>query len=87
MNILEDILLTLQKNILLNIMESNEAIYSKLGDGLLVVDLAALDKLKNTELINKLKDLKIGEKIKNFIFGTYKQGKGLVSNVFGFGTE
>lgn len=76
------------KNILLNIMESNEAIYSKLGDGLLVVDLAsALDKLKNTELINKLKDLKIGEKIKNFIFGTYKQGKGLVSNVFGFGTR
>lgn len=76
------------KNILLNIMESNEAIYSKLGDGLLVVDLAsALDKLKNTELINKLKDLKIGEKIKNFIFGTYERGKGLVSNVFGFGTR
>lgn len=76
------------KNILLNIMESNEAIYSKLGDGLLVVDLAsALDKLKNTELINKLKDLKIGEKIKNFIFGTYEKGKGLVSNVFGFGTR
>ena len=74
------------KNILLNIMESNEAIYSKLGDGLLVVDLAAaLDKLKNTELINKLKSLKIGEKIKNFIFGTYERGKGLVGNVLGLG--
>ena len=72
------------KNILLNIMESNEAIYSKLGDGLLVVDLAAaLDKLKNTELINKLKSLKISEKIKNFIFGTYERGKGLVGNVLG----
>lgn len=72
------------KNILLNIMESNEAIYSKLGDGLLVVDLAAaLDKLKNTELIDKLKSLKIGEKIKNFIFGTYERGKGLIGNVLG----
>lgn len=74
------------KNILLNIMESNEAIYSKLGDGLLVVDLAtALDKLKNTKLIDKLKSLKIGEKIKNFIFGTYERGKGLVGNVLGLG--
>lgn len=74
------------KNILLNIMESNEAIYSKLGDGLLVVDLAAaLDKLKNTELIDKLKSLKIGEKIKSFIFGTYEKGKGLVGNVLGLG--
>lgn len=74
------------KNILLNIMESNEAIYSKLGDGLLVVDLAsALDKLKNTELLNKLKSLKIGEKIKNFIVGEYDKGKGLVGNVLGLG--
>lgn len=74
------------KNILLNIMESNEAIYSKLGDGLLVVDLAAaLDKLKNSELMNKLKSLKIGEKIKNFIFGTYERSKGLVGNVLGLG--
>lgn len=74
------------KNILLNIMESNEAIYSKLGDGLLVVDLAsALDKLKNSELMNKLKSLKIGDRIKNFIFGTYEKGKGLVGNVLGLG--
>ena len=74
------------KNILLNIMESNEAIYSKLGDGLLVVDLAsALDKLKNTELLNKIKSLKIGENIKNFIFGAYNRGKGLVGNVLGLG--
>ena len=76
------------KNILLNIMESNEAIYSKLGDGLLVVDLAAaLDKLKNSELMNKLKSLKIGDRIKNFIFGTYEKGKGLVGNIFGLGTR
>ena len=74
------------KNILLNIMESNEAIHSKLGDGLLVVDLASmLEKLKNTELLNKLKSLKIGDKIKNFIFGTYEKGKGLVGNVLGLG--
>jgi hypothetical protein len=76
------------KNILLNIMESNEAIYSKLGDGLLVVDLAsALDKLKNSEFMNKLKSLKIGDRIKNFIFGTYERGKGLVGNIFGLGTR
>ena len=74
------------KNILLNIMESNEAIYSKLGDGLLVVDLAsALDKFKNSELMNKLKSLKISERIKNFIFGTDDEHKGLIGNVLGLG--
>ena len=74
------------KNILLNIMESNEAIYRKLGDGLLVVDLAsALDKLKNSNLINKLKNLKIGERIKSFLFGTDDEHKGLIGNVLGFG--
>ena len=74
------------KNILLNIMESNEAIYSKLGDGLLVVDLAsALDKFKNSELMNKLKGLKISERIKNFIFGTDDEHKGLIGNVLGLG--
>ena len=73
------------KNILLNIMESNEAIYKKLGDGLLVVDLAAaLDKLKNTELLNKLKSLNIGTKIKNFIFGAWKTGKSFGRKVFDF---
>lgn len=73
------------KNILLNIMESNEAIYRKLGDGLLVVDLAAaLDKLKNTELLNKLKSLNIGTKIKDFIFGTWKTGKSLGRKVLDF---
>ena len=73
------------KNILLNIMESNEAIYRKLGDGLLVVDLAdMLDKLKNTELLNKLKSLNIGTKIKNFIFGTWKAGKSFGRKVFDF---
>ena len=73
------------KNILLNIMESNEAIYKKLGDGLLVVDLAAaLDKLKNTELLNKLKSLNIGTKIKDFIFGAWKTGKSFGRKVFDF---
>ena len=73
------------KNILLNIMESNEAIYKKLGDGLLVVDLAdMLNKLKNTELLNKLKSLNIGTKIKDFIFGTWKTGKSLGRNVLDF---
>lgn len=74
------------KNILLNIMESNEAIYRKLGDGLLVVDLAsALDKLKNSNLMNKLKNLKISERIKSFLFGTDDEHKGLIGNVLGFG--
>ena len=74
------------KGILLNIMESNEAIYRKMGDGLLVVDLAAmLDKLKNTKLLDKLKSLKMGEKIKNFIFGAYDKGKGIASRVYDFG--
>ena len=74
------------RNILLNIMESNEAIYKKMGDGLLVVDLAAmLDKLKNTELLKKLKSLKIGEKIKSFIFGAYDKGKGLVHGAYNIG--
>lgn len=74
------------KNILLNIMESNEAIYRKLGDGLLVVDLAStLDKLKNSNLMNKLKNLKIGERIKSFLFGTDDEHKGLIGNVLGFG--
>ena len=74
------------RNILLNIMESNEAIYRKMGDGLLVVDLASmLDKLKNTELLNKLKSLKIGERIKNFIFGAYGTGKGLVHGAYNIG--
>ena len=77
---------TSMKNILLNIMESNEAIYKKMGDGLLVVDLAAmLDKLKNTELLKKLKSLKIGERIKNFIFGAYDTGKGLVHRAYNIG--
>ena len=74
------------RNILLNIMESNEAIYRKMGDGLLVVDLASmLDKLKNTELLKKLKSLKIGERIKNFIFGAYGTGKGLVHGAYNIG--
>ena len=74
------------KGILLNIMESNEAIYRKMGDGLLVVDLAAmLDKLKDTKILDKLKSLKIGEKIKNFVFGAYDKGKGFAGRVYDFG--
>ena len=74
------------KGILLNIMESNEAIYRKIGDGLLVVDLAAmLDKLKDTKILDKLKSLKIGEKIKNFVFGAYDKGKGFAGRAYDFG--
>lgn len=75
-----------QRNILLNILESNEAIYRKIGDGLLVVDLAsALNKLKDSELIKKLQGLGIGERIKNIISTAYGKGKSIGGTVLDYG--